>query len=191
MASTVSLSEMDLADLTWEDVKKMTVEMLKARCAQCKLHFTAKDKKGDLQKMLVEYLGIEIVSSAPDTVTKELLDKISVGNQSESHVEVSDAVFAGFEMDKSVENSPVHSVKSVKSVKSSKSDSSNRFSAEQEFELEKMRLQINNEREIRFEQRKMEIEQRKIDSEIEQRKIDLEIEQRKMEIEQRKIDAEI
>src|SRR5664279_2095115 len=175
MASTVSLSEMDLADLTWEDVKKMTVEMLKARCAQCKLHFTAKDKKGDLQKMLVEYLGIEIVSSAPDTVTKELLDKISVGNQSESHVEVSDEVFAGFEMDKSVENSPVHSVKSVKSVKSSKSDSSNRFSAEQEFELEKMRLQINTEREIRFEQRK----------------IDSEIEQRKMEIEQRKIDAEI
>src|SRR5664279_797246 len=145
MASNVSLSEMDLADLTWEDVKKMTVEMLKTRCAQCKLHFTAKDKKGDLHKILVEYLGIEIVSSAPDTVTKELLDKMSADNQSESRVVVSDEVFAGFEMDKSVENSPTHSVKSVKSVKSSKSDSSNRFSAEQEFELEKMRLQIKQQ----------------------------------------------
>src|SRR5664279_2168607 len=112
--------------------------------------------KPELQATLAEMLGIPFDDkvSGPETVTLKSLGETSIGKKLESQDVLSRKVVSDFESVEALENSPVHSVRSVKSDRSSNCG----LNAEQEFELQKMRIGIQAENDRRDADRKAENE---------------------------------
>src|SRR5664279_3377207 len=154
--------------------------------------------KPELQATLAEMLGIPFDDkvSGPETVTLKSLGETSIGKKLESQDVLSRKVVSDFESVEALENSPVHSVRSVKSDRSSNCG----LNAEQEFELQKMRIgiQAEHEREFRLaelraenERRKYEVERRKYEAENESEIRLAELRERaESERERRKLEAD-
>src|SRR5664279_3732507 len=128
--------------------------------------------KPELQAKLAEMLGIpfDVKVSGPETVTLKSLGETSIGKKLESQDVMSRKVASDFESFEALENSPVHSVRSVKSDRSSNCG----LNAEQEFELQKMRIESESEIRLAELRARAENERRKIEADLEVRKYEFE-----------------
>src|SRR5664279_4325486 len=206
----MAASKLDVSKLTQQDILRMSVEELKSVWSVFETEFPIRMPKPELQATLAEMLGIpfDVKVSSAETVTLKSLGETNIGKKPESQDILSRKVVSDFESFVAIENSPVHSVRSVKSDHSSNCG----LNAEQEFELQKMRIglqadnerrkfEAENEREIRLaelrERAESEREHRKyeVDNEIrlaelraetERRKIEAELAARKYEVEMSK-----